>query len=308
MTRLFTRLEPCILGCWLASLSCTASAASEFLRKRQGPWTPPPGPLRGARVWGRVATSPTLTLPPLTLTPGPSTPPPGTLAPPLMTPPPGVPSGCNCQGRTTGTSCSGTAAAMPYRPTMMPIPAQWPIDPPPPPPPLQGPPPPLPLVPAKPLPGIPSMRFVGVDLLPTLGPPPLWKMTPPPTLPPPFTTLPPTTPGPTTPAWVKTPLGLVAGTTLSPWLALTTRSPFAWRPIAPAPAAAPVPIAFLQARADSWSPLSFLRRATSWRSQREATVQPCRCPCEDLSSPNGVDRAFEGVMSRNLDTTGTLMP
>jgi len=120
--------------------------------------------------------------------------------------------------------------------TTMPAPAQPPIAPPPPPPPLPGPPPPLPLAPAKPLPGLPGLPGFTDALLPTLGPPPLWKMTPAPTLPPLVTTpAPPTTPGPTTPAWVETPFGLVAGTTLSPFLAFTTTYPYYAAAPAPAP-------------------------------------------------------------------------
>lgn len=151
-----------------------------------------------------------------------------------------MPGGCNCQGKTTG-GCQGQGAAayvtMPPTTTMM-APAQPPIPPPPPPVPLPGPPPPLPLAPAKPLPGLPGLPEVTVALLPTLGPPPLYRMTPPPTMPPPVTTpAPPTTPGPTTPAWVETPLGLVAGTTPNPWLVFTTTA----APATPAPAPMPVP-------------------------------------------------------------------
>lgn len=275
-------LAPCILvGCWLASLSCTASAAAEFLRRGTA--------LRAVSAgsqW-RVAEDAFL----------------GWLGKER-----GMPAGCNCQGQTTGTKCSqgqGMAGfAFPPGTTTMPAPAQPPIPPPPPPPPLPGPPPPLPLAPAKPLPGLPGLPGIGLNILPTLGPPPLFKMTPPPTLPPPVTTPPPpTTPGPTTPAWVETPFGLIAGTTPSPWAAFTTPSP--WARLAPAPAPAPalpvqmVPIALLQDRGGSWNPLSFLHRTASRRAQRQANGQPCRCPCEDdMSSPGGVDRAFESVLIR----------
>lgn len=138
-----------------------------------------------------------------------------------------MPKGCNCQGQTK--PCTGGGAmvfATPPPTTTMPAPAQPPIPPPPPPVPLPGPPPPLPLAPAKPLPGLPGLPGIDTGLLPTLGPPPLWKMTPAPTLPPPVTTPPPpTTPGPTTPAWVETPYGLIAGTTPNPWLQFTTTQP-----------------------------------------------------------------------------------
>jgi len=107
--------------------------------------------------------------------------------------------------------------------TTMPAPAQPPIMPPPPPILPGGAPPPLPPIPAADLPGLPGLPGIGLDILPTLGPPPLFKMTPPPTMPPPVTTpAPPTTPGPTTPAWVETNWGLIAGTTPNPWLQFTT--------------------------------------------------------------------------------------
>merc|ERR1719263_1751716 len=147
-------------------------------------------------------------------------------------------------------------------------------------------------------------------------------MTPAPTLPPPVTTPPPpTTAGPTTPPWVETPFGLIAGTTPSPYAAFTTTLP----PPAPAPAPAPAPsapatAAFAQvglrkkpwlpvrsapvpaapaaaARGPSWNPLSFLHSTVTGHVQRQEAVEPCQCPCEDMNTAQGVDQAFDRVMT-----------
>lgn len=217
--------------------------------------------------------------------------------------PPGwMPAGCNCQGTNTGKKCSGAGAAgwvTPAPTTTMQAPAQPPIPPPPMPPPLPGPPPPLPPVAAKPLPGLPGLPGISVDLLPTLGPPPLARMTPFPTMAPvPTTPAPPTTAGPTT-SWQMTPLGLVPGTTLSPFMAYmmsqSTAPPSFMRfgPApgpAPAPAPGPAPGVYLQEKVGSWNPLSFLQRQ----------VMGCDCPCADFSSPAGVDQVFAGVLTQNM--------
>lgn len=289
MVRHSEKLAAYILGCWLASLSFS-DAASEFLSRTRirshskQPLTPTPLPQQVA------------TLPPQ-----------GRYA---WARPRGPPASCNCQGKTDGTKCGGAAQLRPYMTGASMFPVAWPIPPPPPPPPMEpGPPPPLPPIPPKQLPDIPGMPAIGLNIVPTLGPPPLWKMTPPPTLPPPITTpMPRPTVNPflTTPAWVETPVGLARGSTLSPWLAFTT--PFPRFAPAPAPAATvPAGLRLLQKRAGSWNPLSFLRRTVGWRSQQQAE-EPCHCPCEDLSSPSGVDRAFEDVMRKNADEMVTLAP
>jgi len=292
-------LTPYILGCWLASLFSTASTASVagsgFLRRGSV--------LRESAAgsqW-RVAEEAFL----------------GWLGKKQ-----GIPYGCNCMG-TTGGKCNGGGGGTPFPPgtTTMPAPAQPPIPPPPPPLPLPGPPPPLPLGPAKPLPGLPGLPGITLDTLPTLGPPPLYRMTPPPTFAPNLfsgaggiygygrvtTPPPPTLPPATTPAWQETPFGLVAGTTRSPFMAFTTTYPHA----APAPAPAPVMfrpvqfappvqfgVALAQKQAASWNPLSLLHRTVSGHSQQQAAAQPCNCPCEDWNSASGVDRGFDSVMMR----------
>lgn len=275
-----------ILGCWFACLFCTAAASSAFLQKRNSLHRR--GGQEGLLGW--------------------------------LSRRQGVPVGCNCGARgggkpAAGVGCTGAATGMMQAPTTAQPMAQPPIPPPPPPPPMAGPPPPLPPPAAKPLPGIPSMPDLTEALLPELGAPPLWKMTPPPTMPP-MVTMPPTTMPPmTTLPWMETPLGLAPGTTPSPYAAMfTTRSPYAAMPTtpspyaafaaAPAPAPAPAaaatlaplaptlaPAALLQVKAGSWSPLSFL----AWGRHSQNQAVECNCPCLEQ-----VDRAFEGVLNQNL--------
>lgn len=216
-----------ILGCWLACLISTTGAASKgFLMRSSLHKTAAAG-----RQWRTLN---------------------GQRGPPAS---------CNCQGKSTNTNCAGNAAAQAMMnflmatTTTMQAPAQPPIPPPPPPVPLPGPPPPLPLGPAKPLPGLPGLPGISVANLPTLGPPPLFRMTPAPTWPPPMTTTgAATTPGPTTPAWVETPMGLIAGTTPNPFLKFMT-TPRPWVPApGPAPGPAPAPGLFGAAPATSYPP------------------------------------------------------
>lgn len=271
-----------ILGCWLACLCSTTGASSKFLMRSSLHKTSGAG-----RQWRTLNSQQ------------------------------GMPKGCNCQGKNTGKKCAdaaNNAAMMAFlmaTTTTMMAPAQPPIPPPPPPVPLPGPPPPLPLGPAKPLPGLPGLPGITVDSLPTLGPPPLFKMTPFPTMPPPLTTpAPPTTPGPGTPPWVMTPMGLIAGTTPNPYMKFFV-SRYTMAPPMPAPAPAPAPAFFAGAPYNpvwqpvalvqeqprtAWSPLSFLYRSFSHGAQGQSAEQECNCP--DPCAAASVDGAFSSILDQ----------
>merc|ERR1719235_136589 len=170
---------------------------------------------------------------------------------------------------------------------------QPPIEPPPPPPMPSAPPPPIPAPLLKQLPPLPILQGLKADAMVTLGPPPLWKMTPPPTLPPLFTTpIPRPSLAPfwaTTAPWVQTPLGLAAGTTPSPWLRFTPGGP-----PAPVPASA---TALLQHYPASWGPLSYLSRKLQRHLQKPTN---CDCPCGNSDSASAVDSAFNNVLRQGL--------
>jgi len=268
-------MAPCI---WLACLCYTSSAGSMLFLRRSSSLDN----VESVGGWG-----PTTTMSAMTTT-GAG----GTTT---------IPAGCNCAGQ----GCGGAARpvmtfGMPVASTTMAALAQPPIAPPPPPLPLPGPPPPLPLAAAKPLPGLPGLPMVGEDWLPTLGPPPLAKMTPAPTMPPPRPTYPPvTTPGPTTPIWVETKYGWIAGTTPNPYMTTMAPSPFGLA-AAPAPATAmlmPImPIALAQG---SWmpNPMSFLQRSFG----RHSEMAPCNCPCDSRSQMDAaVDQQFSQVLNMGL--------
>lgn len=249
-----------ILVCCVACLSCGASAASEFLRRK--------GSLHQTSSGGRqrrVAEGSFL---------GWLNKQHGSLPPP----------GCNCGAKMPPRPITPCPVGFVAPKATIPPPALSNVYIPPLPPPLADiadPPPPLPPVPAKGLPGLPGLPGLTVAALPTLGPAPLWKMTPPPTAPPPVTTPPPpTTPMPVaSTSWFETPTGLEAGPTQSPFLAFTTTSPVTTPGILPQlvlPGSAPAPA----------PALNFL--------QASRVEQPCDC---SLSSPDGVDQAFASIMN-----------